>query len=103
MVLRQEQDEHNYVSLGFSPDQLYLKLKIGCVELTAVDYPFGGVAVFFSGVRPDEAAYFEIRLPNHLSPEMVAGMIYANIARAFPKDAPIWKRYFRSLKLPLFQ
>lgn len=67
-----------------------------------LDYPLGGIALFFSGVRPYSAAWFEIRLPNRLSEEMVAGMIYANIARAFPEDAPIWKRHFQNLKLPLF-
>ncbi len=103
MVLRQEQDEHNYLGLGFLPDQLCLKLKVGCVEVKALDYPLGGIALFFSGVGRDEAAFFEIRLPNLCSTELVAGMIYANIARAFPKDAPIWKRHFQSLRLPLFQ
>ena len=103
MVLTREEDEHNYLGLGFVPDQLNLKLKVGHVEVTALDYPLGGIAVFFSGVGPDEAAYFESRLPNRLSAEMVAGMIYVNIVRAFPKDAPSWKRHFQSLKLPLFQ
>jgi hypothetical protein len=103
MVLSREEDEHNYLRLGFVPDQLCLKLKVGCVELTALNYPFGGVALFFTGVRADAAAQFEIRLPSLCSLEMVAGMIYANIARVFPKDAPIWKRHFQSLKLPLFQ
>jgi len=103
MVLTREEDEQNYLGLGFVPDQVKLKLKLGCVEVTALDYPLGGIAVFFSGVGRDEAAYFEIRLPNRLSADMVAGMIYANIARVFPKDAPNWKRHFQSLKLPLFQ
>lgn len=98
-----EEDKQNYVRLGFVPDQLSLTLKVGCVELKALDYPFGGIALFFSGVRSDAAAQFEIRVPNLCSPEMVAGMIYANIARVFPKDAPIWKGYFQKLNLPLFQ
>lgn len=103
MVLRNPEDQQNYCSLGFIPDDLGLKLKVGKVELKALDYPLGGVALFFTGVRPDSAAFFEIRLPNHLSLDMVAGMIYANIARVFPNDAPIWKSYFQNLKVPLFQ
>jgi hypothetical protein len=103
MVLRNAEDEQNYCSLGFVPDELSLKLTVGRVELKVLDYPLGGIALFFSGVRPDSAAWFEIRLPNLLSSEMVAGMIYANIARAFPEDARIWKRHFQNLKLPLFQ
>jgi len=103
VVLRNVEDEQNYCRLGFIPDQLNLKLRVGRVELKALDYPLGGIALFFEGVRPDTAAWFEIRLPNRLSEEMVAGMIYANIARVFPEDAPIWKRHFQNLKLPLFQ
>ena len=103
MVLRRQEDEQKYLALGFVPDQLCLMLKVGCVELKALDYPLGGIALFFSGVGRDEAAFFEIKLPNLCSEEMVAGMIYVNIARAFPKDAAIWKRHFQNLKLPLFQ
>ena len=103
MRLHQEEDEHNYTALGFVWDQLSLKLKVGCVELTALDYPFGGIALFFTSVRSRSATQFEIRLPNRLSSEMVAGMIYVNVARIFPEDAPIWKRHFQNLKLPLFQ
>lgn len=103
MVLRNPEDEQNYCRIGFVPDQLSLKLKVGRVELKALDYPLGGIALFFSGVRPDTAAWFEIRLPNHLSSEMVAGMIYANIAKVFPEDATFWKRHFQNLRLSLFQ
>lgn len=103
MLLRNADDDQNYCELGFVPDQLSLSLKLGCVELKALDFPLGGVALFFSGVRRNTAAQFEIKLPNHLSSDMVAGMIYANIARAFPEDAPLWKRHFQNLKLPLFQ
>ena len=103
MVLRNVDDHENYSQLGFVPDQLSLSLKVGRVELKALDYPLGGVALFFSGVRRDTMAQFEIKLPNHLSSEMVAGMIYANVARCFPEDASAWRRHFQSLKLPLFQ
>jgi len=91
------------LSITYLICSLSLKLKVGCVELTALDYPFGGIALFFTGVGSRSMAQFEIRLPNRRSSEMVAGMIYANIARIFPEDAPIWKRHFQNLKLPLFQ
>ena len=103
MGLRNTEDEQNYSRLGFVPDGSIFKLKVGCVELKALDYPFGGIALLFTGVRRDTAAQFEIRLPSLCSTEMVAGMIYANIARIFPEDAHAWKRYFQSLKIPLFQ
>ena len=103
MILRTAETDDKYRRLGFVPDALAMKLNVGCVELTAVDYPLGGVALFFSGVRLRTAAQFEIQLPINCSAELVAGMIYANIARIFPEDAPIWKRHFQNLKLPLFQ
>jgi len=95
--------KQNYCCLGFIRDELNLQLKLGGVEIKAVDYPLGGVALFFTSFRPDSAAWFEIRLPNDYSPEMVAGMIYVNICRVFPQDAPIWKGHFQSLNLALFQ
>src|ERR1039457_6244185 len=55
--------ESNYCRLGFVPEDLRLRLKVGRVELSAVQYPLGGVAIFFTGVRRDEAAQFEINLP----------------------------------------
>jgi hypothetical protein len=103
MILCSAELESNYCRLGFVPEDLRLKLKVGHVELTAIQYPLGGVAVFFTGVRRDAAAQFEINLPVVCSLELIAGMIYANIAMIFPEDAPIWKRYFQGLKVRLFQ
>ncbi len=103
MTLSSEEVDANYQRLGFSPSDLGMKLKVGCVELSAVYYPLGGIAIFFTGVRRDTAAQIEIHLPVFCSPDLIAGMIYANIARIFPEDAPIWKRHFQELKLPLFQ
>lgn len=103
MIFSNAELESNYCGLGFVPEDLRLKLKVGHVELTAVQYPLGGVALFFTGVRRNAAAQFEIHLPVVCSPELIAGMIYANIAKVFPEDAPIWKRHFQGLKIPLFQ
>ena len=80
--------ESNYCRLGFVAGDLGLKLKVGHVELSAVQYPLGGVAIFFTGVKRDEAAQFEINLPVICSSDLRAGMIYANIAKIFPEDAP---------------
>lgn len=103
MILRTAEAEENYRRIGFSSDSSKMTLKVGCVEVTAVDYPLGGIVVFFLGFRRDTAAQFEIQLPVNCSAEMVAGMIYVNIAKAFPEDAPKWKRHFQDLNLPLFQ
>jgi len=88
MILRTAEADENYRRIGFVPDVVRMTLKVGCIEVNAVDYPLGGIALFFSGVRPDTAAQFEIHLPVDCSAEMVAGMIYVNVVRIFPEDAP---------------
>jgi hypothetical protein len=95
--------EANYCRLGFVPDGQRLKLKVDHVDLVAVEHPLDGVAVFFSCFRPDTATQFDITLPVICSFHLIAGMIYANIAKILPEDAPAWKRHFQKLKIPLFQ
>jgi hypothetical protein len=95
--------EANYRRLGFVPDGATLKLRVGPVRLTAIQHPLGGVEVVFTVVEPDMAAQFEIWLPDHCSTELIAGMIYSNIAKNLGEDAMTWKRHFQDLKVPLFQ
>jgi hypothetical protein len=47
MVLRDGEDEQNYCRLGFTPGEMNLKLRVGRVELKALDYRLGGIAIFF--------------------------------------------------------
>jgi hypothetical protein len=93
----------NYRRLGFVPDGFGMKLKIGNVELVAVEYPLSGVALFFTGVGRRTATQFEIALPVSCPPELIAGMIYVNFAKSFHEDAASCKEYLRGLKIPLFQ
>src|SRR5579863_1531310 len=92
-----------YRSLGFVSDGPSSTLKIGDVELLAVEHPLNGVVIFFTHISPRTMAQFEISLPIRCSTEQIAGMIYANIAKICPDQAAAWKRHFQQLKVPLFQ
>lgn len=92
-----------YRGLGFVSDGPSSTLKIGDVELVAVEHPLNGVVIFFTHISPRTMAQFEISLPIRCSAEQIAGMIYANVARICPNQAPAWKHHFQNLKVPLFQ
>ncbi len=98
MTLSSEAVDANYRRLGFSCSDLGMKLKVGCVELSAVYYPLGGIARFFTGVRPDTAAQIEIHLPVFCLPDLIAGMTYANIARTVPEDAQVLAQTIADLR-----
>jgi hypothetical protein len=103
MIFSNAELDANYCRLGFVPDGLNMKLKVGRVELVAIQNPLRGIAVFFTSVRPDVATQYEITLPVLCSPELIAGMIYVNFAQNFREDAAECKRYFQALSIPLFQ
>ncbi len=79
MTLSSGEVDYKYQRLGFFSSDLGMKLKVGCVELSAVYYPLGGIAIFFTGVRRDTAAQIEIHLPVFCSPDLIADMIYVKL------------------------
>jgi hypothetical protein len=95
--------EAKYRLLGFVSDGYGLKLKIGHVEIEAVEHPFNGVALFFSSITPRTATQFEIALPVVCTTEQIAGAIYLNFALNFREDSEGCRCHLQELKIPLFQ
>jgi hypothetical protein len=83
--------QERYRSLGFVKDGLSMKLRIGDVEVVAVGHPLNGAAIFFTRISRNTMSQFEIFLPVTCPTELIAGMMYANVARICPDQAPQWK------------
>lgn len=92
-----------YKSLGFVPDNWGMKVKIGYVQIHAMEHPLRGVALWITCFAPRTATQFDITLPANCSREVIAGMIHANIARVIPEETEASKLYFKAAEVPLFQ
>jgi hypothetical protein len=92
-----------YTSLGFAPIDLGMRLQVGAVKLEAVEHPFKGVVVFFSGSTPRAMTHYEAGVAKECSVEQIAGVIYANVAKNFREDADAFKHHITTLGIPLFQ
>jgi len=92
-----------YASLGFTPSDLGMGLQVGAVKLEAVEHPFKGVVVFFSGSTKRSMTQYEAGVAKACSVEQVAGLIYANVAMNFRDDAEAFKDHLSTLGIPLFQ
>ena len=92
-----------YYLLGFSDDDMSLKLTIDCVSINAVEYPGKCVALFFKSFTPRSMCLYDTFLPESCSIEQVAGLIYVNIAHNFRDHKEEFKAHLQKLGIPLFQ
>jgi hypothetical protein len=97
-----EHTAQKYQQLGFSPADYSLILKVGSVNVSAVEHPLG-VALFFESITSRAACQYESSAPANCSVEQIAGLIYLNIAENFRDSAALFKAHFQKLGIPLFQ
>ncbi len=95
--------EAKYRRLGFKPAGLGLNLRIGNVEMVAVEHPLKGVAVIFTSITPRSASQFDIGVATACPIDQIAGVIYANFARNFSEDAAACRQHFERLGVLVFQ
>ena len=76
--------EEKYRRLGFQCEGFGMHLRIGEVDIKAVEHPYKGVALFLSCYTPRTLCQFETSAPVCASVEQIACLIYAASVLTFP-------------------
>ena len=95
--------EEKYRRLGFQCEGWGMHLRIGKVDIHAVEHPYKGVALFLSCYTPRTLCHFETCAPVCASIEQIACLIYVNVARSMRDQEPACKEYLEKLVLNVFQ